>query len=58
MLGNDLSVIDGATVACIGPVTARAARQAGLHVGIEAEEHTIKGLVRALVGHFTARRGG
>jgi uroporphyrinogen III methyltransferase/synthase len=35
-------------VACIGPVTAAAARQAGLHVGVVADDFTIDGLVRAL----------
>jgi uroporphyrinogen III methyltransferase / synthase len=33
---------------CIGPVTAAAARQAGLDVAAEASPHTIEGLVEAL----------
>ncbi len=37
------------TVACIGPVTARTARELGLRVDIVAAEHTIAGLVAALV---------
>ena len=37
-------------VACIGPVTAATAREAGLTVTVEAEVHTIAGLVDALVG--------
>jgi len=36
-------------VACIGPVTAATARAAGLTVTVEAAEHTIAGLVEALV---------
>jgi uroporphyrinogen III methyltransferase/synthase len=36
-------------VACIGPVTAATARRAGLEVTIEAEVHTIPGLLDALV---------
>jgi uroporphyrinogen III methyltransferase/synthase len=36
-------------VACIGPVTAATAEAAGLDVSVVAEEHTIEGLVRALV---------
>jgi uroporphyrinogen III methyltransferase/synthase len=40
-------------VACIGPVTASTARDAGLHVDLVAAEHTIDGLVAALVEHFT-----
>ncbi|MGH2740475.1 MAG: uroporphyrinogen-III synthase, partial [Actinomycetota bacterium] len=40
--------IDGPRVACIGPVTADAARVAGLPVHRVAEPHTIEGLVTAL----------
>ncbi|MCX7840729.1 MAG: uroporphyrinogen-III synthase, partial [Anaerolineae bacterium] len=35
-------------IACIGPVTARTARELGLRVDIVAEEYTIAGLVTAL----------
>jgi len=38
-------------VACIGPVTAATARARGLRVDVEAAEHTIDGLVAALVEH-------
>lgn len=41
-----------AAVACIGPVTADAARSAGLHVDVVAEEHTIPGLVQAITDRF------
>ena len=37
-------------VACIGPVTAATARRRGLRVSAEASEHTLDGLVAALVG--------
>jgi uroporphyrinogen-III synthase len=40
---------DPALVCCIGPVTAQAARDAGLRVDVVAGEHTIDGLVAALV---------
>ncbi len=40
-----------ATVACIGPITAATARDRGLTVDVEAAEHTIAGLVAALVDH-------
>jgi uroporphyrinogen-III synthase len=35
-------------MACIGPITAQTARELGLRVDVEASEHTIPGLVRAL----------
>lgn len=44
-----------ATVACIGPVTAATARELGLRVDVEADTHTIAGLVHALEAHFTPR---
>ena len=40
------------TVAAIGPITADTARELGLPPHIVAEEHTIPGLVNALVEHF------
>ena len=39
------------TVACIGPITADTARDLDLTVDVEAEVHTIPGLVAALVAH-------
>ena len=41
-------VADRSLVACIGPVTAAAARDCGLTVGLVAERYTIPGLVDAL----------
>jgi uroporphyrinogen III methyltransferase/synthase len=42
-------------VACIGPVTAEAARAAGLTVEVVAAEHTAAGLVAALAERFAGR---
>ncbi len=39
-------------VACIGPVTAATAREHDLPVAVEAEVHTIDGLIDALVSHL------
>src|SRR5262249_31958896 len=41
-------------VACIGPVTADTARQAGLAVAITPREYTIAALADAIVAHFAA----
>ncbi|MGE5762089.1 MAG: uroporphyrinogen-III synthase [Gemmatimonadota bacterium] len=47
-----LRLLDGAAIACIGPVTADAARARGLAVHVQPAEHTVPGLVRALVERF------
>lgn len=44
-------------VACIGPVTAAAARSRGLHVSAEASEHTLDGLVASLVAALAGGGG-
>lgn len=38
--------------ACIGPVTARTARAAGLNVSVVAREFTVEGLVGAILEHY------
>jgi uroporphyrinogen III methyltransferase/synthase len=45
-------------VACIGPVTADAARRAGFRVDVVAAEHSVDGLVKALAAHVGASAGG
>jgi uroporphyrinogen III methyltransferase/synthase len=55
VLGSDgVSLLQKTTVACIGPVTARTAREAGLEVAVLASEATIDCLVGAILEH--ARR--
>jgi uroporphyrinogen III methyltransferase/synthase len=44
-----------APIACIGPVTAQAARESGIEVAVEAGEHTIPGLVAALKAYMSTR---
>jgi uroporphyrinogen III methyltransferase/synthase len=44
-----LDLLDGLTIASIGPVTSETARALGLTVHVEAEVHTIPGLVQALL---------
>jgi uroporphyrinogen III methyltransferase / synthase len=41
--------LGGARVACIGPITAQAAAAEGLPVDIEASEHTVPGLLQAVI---------
>jgi uroporphyrinogen III methyltransferase/synthase len=56
-LGTDheatLALLAQPTIACIGPITAATAREAGLQVAITAEEYTMNGLVAALIAHFS-----
>ncbi|HEX6557860.1 MAG TPA: uroporphyrinogen-III synthase [Longimicrobiales bacterium] len=44
-------------VAVIGPVTAQTARECGIEVAVEADPHTVQGLVKALDGYFSAEPG-
>jgi uroporphyrinogen III methyltransferase/synthase len=53
LLGAEGSyVLDAAIIACIGPVTAGAARELGLSVGVIADAYTIPGLAEALRGRL------
>ncbi len=49
LLGSDRALLDGVRIASIGPVTSATARELGLRVDVEASEHTVPGLVQALV---------
>ncbi|HEV3225962.1 MAG TPA: uroporphyrinogen-III C-methyltransferase [Acidimicrobiales bacterium] len=51
----ELGVAVPPVVACIGPVTAAAARARGLKVSVEAAVHSIDGLVDALVANVEGR---
>ncbi|WP_027356313.1 uroporphyrinogen-III C-methyltransferase [Desulfofundulus thermocisternus] len=42
-------LLQGVTVACIGPVTAQTARKLGLPVHVQAHKYTIDGLVEAIL---------
>ena len=44
-------------IATIGPLTSSAVREMGLEVHVEAEEHTMEGLVSAIVTEFTSKAG-
>lgn len=51
-------VAEGFTIACIGPVTARAALEQGWPVHVQPDEYTARGLVAALRAHFAAGEEG
>ena len=49
-------LLKNATVAVIGPVTADAAREAGIAVTVQPASYTIGGLVDAIATHFATPR--
>lgn len=51
LLQGETALLEHSTIACIGPVTAKTARELGLRVDIVAQEHTVPGLVAAMVEH-------
>jgi uroporphyrinogen III methyltransferase/synthase len=52
LLDGDLEPLRRAVVACIGPQTAETAEELGMPPEVVAEEHTVPGLVEALVDYF------
>ncbi|HHJ06224.1 MAG TPA: uroporphyrinogen-III synthase, partial [Anaerolineae bacterium] len=52
---EDKETLAQKTVACIGPVTAKAARQLGLRVDLVPDTYTISGLIEALETQFKAQ---
>lgn len=58
LLGGDKALLEPALIACIGPVTAAAARELGLRVDLVAAEATVEGLAAAVARHFTPGEQG
>jgi uroporphyrinogen III methyltransferase/synthase len=52
LLGAEWEAVNRTRVACIGPVTAATAAQLGVRVDVVAQEHTIPGLVHAIIGYY------
>ena len=52
LLDGNTSALKDATIACIGPITAKRAEELGLQVDIVASEYTIAGLIEAVESHF------
>jgi uroporphyrinogen III methyltransferase / synthase len=57
MLGGDQAadLLQGTTVAAIGPVTAEAAQQLGIATAVVPERYTVPAMVNALVEHFRSQ---
>lgn len=47
-------LLDGVSLASIGPITSRTLKEVGLKADIKAKEYTIPGLVEAMEKHFAA----
>ena len=56
LLDGDVKPINNTVIACIGPITARTAREQGIRVDVVAKRNTIEGLVESLVEHFEGER--
>jgi uroporphyrinogen III methyltransferase/synthase len=52
MLGKNGEVVNRTRVACIGQVTAATAARLGVRVDVVAKEHTIPGLVQAIIEDY------
>jgi len=48
---ENIPLLNGVKVACIGPVTEKTALELGVKVDIRADEYSIEGLVQAIVEH-------
>ena len=53
---GDATMLCNVAVACIGPMTAGAARQHDLSVHVVAESRTVEGLVHSLKAYFAGHR--
>ena len=52
LLDGNKQRLESSLIACIGPITAKTARESGLRVDLVAEENTVEGLVDVLARHF------
>jgi uroporphyrinogen-III synthase len=58
LLGDRRDALRQMEIACIGPVTAAAVHQEGFTPAVVAEEHTVEGLVSAMVSYHTRQTRG
>jgi len=54
IMGGEFRLPPGVEAAVIGPVTAAAARRAGIEIAVLKETYTIEGLVEAITRHYAA----
>jgi uroporphyrinogen III methyltransferase/synthase len=52
IMGRNFKIPAHINIACIGPVTAAAAKKTGFKIDIQKEEYTIEGLVQSLIDYF------
>ncbi len=55
--GETQDLMGASVVACIGPITADTAREAGLRPTIVAQTHTVAGLAEAILEYFQKEKG-
>jgi uroporphyrinogen III methyltransferase/synthase len=53
IMGRDVRLPEKVKFACLGPVTAAAAKKHGFSVDILQARYTIPGMVEAIAGYFT-----
>jgi uroporphyrinogen III methyltransferase / synthase len=56
IMGRGFSLPEEVKIACIGPVTAATANEAGLSVDIMQDEYTMEGLVQSLARYFKKKK--
>lgn len=54
LLDGDASLLDGVRTISIGPVTSATARELGVRIDVEATEHTVPGVVAAMIENEAA----
>ena len=57
IMGREFKLPEKVKIACIGPVTAAAARKSGFRIDIMQNEYTIPGLVSAIEAYFVGPKG-
>lgn len=59
LLGDEITaLLRDVVIASIGPITSRTARELGFHVDVEADDHSVPGLVQAIEAHFARHPRG